>query len=455
MATKLSHQTIVNLAEGKRAAESLGRGSGSMFFWRERGVIHFYYRYYKEKNPVLILIDSYKENRRSKGLTLQECRDKAFELARVRREIGQRDLKEYLELENLKAKAAQEEERRQREIEASHGTFADLLENYLNYLEKNGRESVKDVLHIYTKNVYRPHRALLAKKAREITPDDIVDILAPIHERGSVTQSNRCRAYLHAAFAEAAKSDYDPARRGEKRFHLTGNPVTLVRKDPTAENADDRILSYDELRDFYLNIEQTFHVGPILGSLAKLMIATAGQRPKMLIRTQWRDYDFERRTLTLTEKKGRERRTRPHIIPLTARAIRILRNLQAHNGDLDGPFYSAPGQAVRLDSLKNVFVRWHERRTKEAQAMFLPEPEKFTARDIRRTANYLLTDAGVRPEDSNLLQSHGQTGVVIKHYDRHHHLPTKLKAMRRYERLLSRMITKKRRVIEHMTYEYG
>lgn len=373
----------------------------------------------------------------------------------MRREIGQRDLKEYLELENLKAKTAQEEERRQREIEASHGTFADLLENYLNYLEKNGRESVKDVLHIYTKNIYRPHRALLTKKAREITPDDIVDILAPIHERGSITQSNRCRAYLRAAFAEAAKSDYDPARRGEKRFHLTGNPVTLVRKDPTAENADDRILSYDELRDFYLNIEQTLHVGPILGSLAKLMIATAGQRPKMLIRTQWRDYDFERRTLTLIEKKGRERRARRHIIPLTARAIRLLRNLQAHNGDLGGPFYSAPGQVVRLDSLKNVFVRWHERRKKEAQAMFLPEPEKFTARDIRRTANYLLTDAGVRPEDSNLLQSHGQTGVVIKHYDRHHHLPTKLKAMRCYERLLSRMITKKRRVIEHMTYEYG
>ena len=51
------------------------------------------------------------------------------------------------------------------------------------------------------------------------------------------------------------------------------------------------------------------------------------------------------------------------------------------------------------------------------------------AYDIRRTANYLLTDAGVRPEDSNLLQSHGQTGVVIKHYDRHHHLPTKYKAI--------------------------
>lgn len=310
-------------------------------------------------------------------------------------------------------------------------------------MEYDGKKSYKDAEAVFRKNIWKAFPHLPKKKARDITPDDIVDILAPIHARGSRVQSNRCRAYLHAAFTTGAKADYDPARRGEKRFNLSSNPVHLVKKDNSAEKADDRVLSNSEVKDFYLNIHSTHKVGIILSSLVRLMFATGGQRPMLLINATWRDCDFERRTMSLIERKGKGGE-RKHVIPLTARAIRILRLLQHHNGDLEGPFYSAPGKVVRLDSVKNVFVRWHEKRVNRASLNGEFEPEKFQARDIRRTANYLLTDAGVRPEDSNLLQSHGQTGVVIKHYDRHHHLPTKREAMRKYDKVLSRVIRGKK-----------
>ena len=76
--------------------------------------------------------------------------------------------------------------------------------------------------------------------------------------------------------------------------------------------------------------------------------------------------------------------------------------------------------------------------------MGLPVPERFTARDIRRTITNLITDAGVRPEDNDQLQSHDQTGVVKKHYDRHTHLPRKRAAIRLYDRRLSHVLTRRK-----------
>ena len=163
----------------------------------------------------------------------------------------------------------------------------------------------------------------------------------------------------------------------------------------------------------------------------------------MLLRSTWDNYDFTRRTITLSERKGRGK-PRQHIIPMTARMIRILRIVQAHNGDLPGPFYTAEGKEMGLDSLKNVFKYWHNHRTNKALELGLPEPEKFTARDIRRTITNLITDAGVRPEDNDQLQSHDQTGVVKKHYDRHNHLPRKRAAIRQYDRRLSHVLTERK-----------
>lgn len=431
---------IKNIPNRKTRTEPLGHGNGTMVFWRERGRVQCYYRYYTGNKPTLIHIGPYKETGAGTGYTLPECRLKANDLVKTKREIGNQDLKAYLDVEAVKSEAALKEATREAEIAASRGTLSDLLDSYLMQMERDGKVSVAEARRSFQANIHQPLPHLASKIARNVTPDDIVDILAPIVERGARIQANRVRSYLHAAFSHGAHADYDPARRGKRRFRLSSNPVSLIKKDHSAENAKDRILSDDELRDFYLEVGKTNKVGIVMMLLVQLMVATAGQRPQPLIRTLWKDYDFKRRTLTLLERKGKGK-PRKHVVPLTARAIRIMRLVKGHNGDLPGPFYSSEGKEFRLDSLKNVFIRWHGDRLEKARLHGLSEPERFTARDIRRTANYLLTDAGVRPEDSNLLQSHGQTGIVKKHYDRHDHLSTKRKAIRKYDRELSRLLT--------------
>ncbi|MGI9282393.1 MAG: tyrosine-type recombinase/integrase [Endozoicomonas sp.] len=438
--TVLTDAEIRSLTEGKTISESLGRGNGTLLFWRASGAIQSYYRYYKGNSPTLILMGRYREKKSTGGFSLLDCREKAHEWARLKRSIAPRDLKEYLHLQSEKLAAEQKEAIRKAEEEASRGTLADLLNSYIDQMRIDGKVSVNETWRSFQTNITKPLPHLLEKRAKDITPDDIVDILAPLADRGANVQMNRVRASLHAAFVYGAHADYDPTRRGHKRYYLTGNPVSLTRKDTSAENTIDRILSDEELQDLYLNVHKTYKVGIVLSSLVKMMVATAGQRPQALIRTLWKDYDFKRRCVSLVERKGKGG-VRKHVIPLTARLIRVSRVLQAHNGDLPGPFYSSPDKEIRLDTLKNVFIRWHEDRVEKTRQAGLPEPEKFTARDIRRTANYLLTDAGVRPEDSNLLQSHGQTGIVKKHYDRHHHLPAKRAAIRLYEKELSRLLT--------------
>ena len=439
----LTDAEVRSTVEGKTKTESLGRGNGAIVFWRERGTVQCYYRYYSGNRPTLIQIGPYKESKAGAGYKLVECREKANDLAKAKREIGKQDLKQHLEVEADKARLAQVEAQRQKEIEATRGSLADLITAYIQQMERDGKDSFREAKRALEANVIVPYPHLASKKARDITPDDICDIVSTVFDRGARSQADKVRTYLHAAFKYGGDADYDPARRGSKRFNLPHNPVGVVKKDTHANKTHDRVLTNDELRDLYLNIQHAYKVGVISACLVRMMIASAGQRPKMLLRSTWDNYDFTRRTITLSERKGRGK-PRQHIIPMTARMIRILRIVQAHNGDLPGPFYTAEGKEMGLDSLKNVFKYWHNHRTNKALELGLPEPEKFTARDIRRTITNLITDAGVRPEDNDQLQSHDQTGVVKKHYDRHNHLPRKRAAIRQYDRRLSHVLTERK-----------
>ncbi|WP_163371712.1 hypothetical protein [Endozoicomonas acroporae] len=51
-----------------------------------------------------------------------------------------------------------------------------------------------------------------------------------------------------------------------------------------------------------------------------------------------------------------------------------------------------------------------------------------------------MIDVGVNREQRNLLQSHAQSGVDVKHYDRHEHLPEKRESLRRYDALLDKIL---------------
>ena len=434
----------------KIASEPVGgRGDGVLFFKRRSaGNIEAYYRIRLEGKATLIKIGQYKATRDGNGYTLAECREKARELARIRRDNGG-DLKSYLQAQEMARQQQEENKRRELEEEACKGTLSDLIEAYLQDQERQGKDSANQSRQAMNKNVIKAYPLIAAKKAKDVSPDDIVVILAAIHNRGSEAESVRIRAILHAIFNYGMKSDYDPTRVGDKRFYIQHNPVAATRKNTRANKVGERVLSHKEVKQLWDEITKAEYVGFVMSRFIRFMLATGGQRPKQLSRARWEDYDFVRHCVTLRDRKG-QGREKIHVVPLSRRALDIIEEVQAVTAGYPWPFctgvksrnQASKGELVPIDpnSLKTAFTRYNNQLAAIAQQEGWPAPEWFTARDLRRTVKNLLIDAGVSREQRNLLQSHGQTGVDVKHYDRHEHLPEKRESMRRYDALLDKIL---------------
>ncbi|WP_419534354.1 tyrosine-type recombinase/integrase [Endozoicomonas sp.] len=446
---QLSAQGLISIK--KKLSERVGgRGDGSLLFIkRESGTVEVYYRYKHQCKEVKIKIGHYRATRDGHGYTLAECRDKAQDLARLRRECHG-DLKAHLDNRNKLQEQKRLEELQLQEIEARKGSFADLMESYVKDQEAQGKESAHQSRQAFRLNVLDAYPMISAKKAKDVTPDDIVTILAAIHQRGSEVESVRVRALLHACFNFGIKGDYDPTRITEKRFFIQHNPVTATKKNTKASKPGNRVLSHEEVRLLWHNIGNTHRVGFVLACAIRFMLATAGQRPKQLLRATWQDYDFQRNCVTLIDRKGRQGTEKIHVVPLTRRAMAILRAVREFSGSYPWPFCSgvkgrsgaSKGELMplTLESLKNGFIRYNKALAEQATSEDKPVPESFTARDIRRTVKNLMIDAGVNREQRNLLQSHAQNGVDVKHYDRHEHLPEKRESIRRYDALLDKIL---------------
>nr|WP_306671482.1 site-specific integrase [Endozoicomonas sp. ONNA2] len=335
-------------------------------------------------------------------------------------------------------------------MEARKGSFAELIESCVKDQEQQGRETVYQTRSGLERNVTKAYPGIAAKKARDVTPDDIVTILAAIHNRASETESVRVRALLHACFNFGIKGDYDPTRTAEKCFYIQYNPVVATKRNNSAMKVGQRVLSHDEIHQLWHNVGDTHRVGFVMACFIRFMLATGGQRPKQLLQATWDDYDFVRNCITLIDKKGKAGTTKIHVVPLSQRALSILEEVKAVSAGYPWPFCSGAtgrkasnkGQVlpITIDSVKKAFIRYNEWLSEQAAAEGKPEHKNFSARDIRRTVKNILIDAGVNREQRNLLQSHGQTGVDVKHYDRHEHLPEKRESIRRYDALLGKII---------------
>ena len=443
--------TLIQLKNLKyRLSEPIGsRGDGALLFEkRVSGTVEAYYRYKHQGKEAKIKIGPCQTTRDGNGYTLAQCRDKAQELAILRRECGG-DIKGHL--------IAQEQEKQQREAErqqrlaaeAAKGSFTDLINSYLSEQERLGKETANQSRQGLARNVTKAYPAIAAKKARDVTPDDIVTILANIHNRGAAAESVRVRSILHAVFSFGLKGDYDPTRVGEKRFYIQHNPVSATKKNTHANKVCDRVLNHSEIKLLWERIGETHRVGFILGRFIRFMLATGGQRPLQLLRARWEDFDFKRHCVTLTDRKGRGA-VKTHVVPLTKRALSIIEEVREFTENYPWPFCTGVasrkaetrGELVPIDinSLKNAFIRYNKQLTEEAKESGTDTPESFTARDIRRTVKNLMIDAEINREQRNLLQSHAQTGVDVKHYDRHEHLPEKRESIRKYDALLDKIL---------------
>lgn len=433
--------TLRALKPGGTATDSLpGRGNGAIYFdCKPSGVVAAFYRYAIDGKRRKVHLGNYKARPRDAGRTLAELRGEAQRLALISAKYG--DVAEYLARQEAAATVDRIEHQRIAEFNAARGSFDDL---FLDYIEsRRGKATpgvVKELERLHKTNMQTPHPAIVKMKARDIRADHILTILNPIWERGSKVQADRMRSFLVAAFNHGLTVESVVGRANAKVYGLEMNPAATIKVEKVSVPVE-RALSDVELRQFWETIESTEGVGPAMALLFKLVISTGGQRIKNIIETTWDDYDLDARTVRLIHRKGRGGQTmgRPHLVPLTDRSVAIVAQAKVINGNHPWPWTTHGKQPFVISSPTHAVVDWLDSKhaTIEGQKV-----TSFSPRDLRRTCTQLMQKHGIDDRLSDLLQAHGQTGVVAAHYRNNSEaaLPEKRRAIDLFDHALAKVL---------------
>lgn len=322
----------------------------------------------------------------------------------------------------------------QKREHAQKGSVEQLFHAYTAQMKKDGKRTYEAVLKALEKEVY----PVIPKdtKAKDVTPHEIILVLAAMIRRGAATQSNRVRSYLMAAFNYGLKHDNDPANYIEDaKFGLTHNPVAGIPKQKDAERVGEHYLSHPEVMQLLTDLREEyerFSMGESVRNLIALCFHTGGQRPFELLSSKWESVNWEHKTLLVP--KGVSKSNREHIIPLTGTAMELLER-QRMVAERVGSSFIFPHQYdldehMRADSLSQAIARYRES---------TPSIRHFTARDIRRTCKTLMGEQGIDKSIRDRIQNHALNDVSSKHYDRYDYLTEKRRALEKWESKLNRV----------------
>lgn len=330
--------------------------------------------------------------------------------------------------ESLEAhKKAVEHEKRE---EARKGSLEQLFTAYTEQMAKDGKRTHKAVLSALEIEVY-PHLDKTTK-AKDVTSHDLMIVLAAMIKRGAVTQSNRVRSYIMAAFNYGLKHDHDPANFiDDAKFGLTLNPAAAIPKQKDGERIGDHYLTLNEVKQLLADVSQEyerFKMGDTIRNLISLCFYTGGQRPYELAASQWSSINWEQKTLLIPAEISKNKR--PHLIPLTDSAIAALE--RQFETKTDSPFIFPhrlnSSEHIRPDSLSQAITRYREN---------TPDVRPFVPRDIRRTCKTLMGEIGLSKAIRDRIQNHALNDVSSKHYDRYEYLPEKRRALETWDKNIS------------------
>ncbi|WP_414489293.1 phage integrase central domain-containing protein, partial [Vibrio anguillarum] len=129
-------------------------------------------------------------------MTLTEAREKAQVFSQLL--LGGKDPKLHLEQQEIEQKKIDAESK-------SLGTIDELFHSYTERMKIDGKRTYEDVRNTLVREFY-PYIDKNTK-ACDVTTDDIKYVISKMIQRGAITQSNRVRSYVMAAFNHGMRFD--------------------------------------------------------------------------------------------------------------------------------------------------------------------------------------------------------------------------------------------------------
>lgn len=258
----------------------------------------------------------------------------------------------------------------------------------------------------------------------DITPRELLDVFRPIKARGAEETARRARVVVGQVFRYAIRTDRaetDPtiALRGEKRQTAKKHFAALTEPDDVAR---------------LMVAIHSYWGTPEVQALVKLS-AMLFQRPGELRRMQWSEINLDRAEWRYVVSKTNT----PHIVPLSAQAVAVLRDLQPltdrpseHRPDLPNFVFPSPKTRTRPAS---------ENAVRQALRNMGFNNDEMTAHGFRAMARSLLSEQGWKPDAIERQLAHKASGPLGAAYDRAQFLDERRRMMQSWADYLDSLRT--------------
>lgn len=304
------------------------------------------------------------------------------------------------------------------------GTVADLFEGYVKALKAAGKPSWKET----EKGLNKVADTLGRNRpAREIEPEEIVEVIRPIYDRGSRAMADHVRCYIHAAYSWGMKSEHDYRSTTPRRFRLVYNPASGIPTEPKVQGT--RWLDEEEFVRLYRWLEcPDVPVHPSYPRAVQLIMLT-GQRVEEIARLHVDQWDAAECIIDWSKTKNLQ----PHAVPVPSIAAELIESIKPNAHGWFFPSAKDPSKPVSHGTLYSFVWRQRDRGV-------IPFA---TNRDLRRTWKTLAGKAGVPKEIRDRIQNHALQDVSSKNYDRWNYMPEKRAGMRRWDKFVRALLARK------------
>lgn len=317
-------------------------------------------------------------------------------------------------------------------------TVADLVREYLTrHAEKTMRPStVKEDRRILDKEILPVWRGRLAK---DISRQDVMDLLNAIEDRGVYVLRNRVAGVLSRLFLFGLDQGIVAASPAVQLRRLKKVGAVKV------EQPRSRFLSKDEIRSFWLGLD-TIPIIPAMRAALRWALVT-GQRRGEVSGTARNEIDDATQLWTLPGTRTKNQREQ--LLPLPALALQLL--VEADRARIR----PQPARLNRTDRLRYdptpspwLFPSSRHSRPITPAAMtcaVVRHREALgigdaTVHDLRRTMATWLSELGTPKDLVSAVLNHAPKGVTDQHYNQATLLRPKRKAMDTWSSWLSRVI---------------
>jgi integrase len=316
------------------------------------------------------------------------------------------------------AKAKKNAKETHRDAETVKALVAEFIEKW----SKPRKRTWKEDERILKKDVIP---AFGRRKAKDIKRRDIIHLIDGIVERGAPIQANRALAVIRKMFNFAVT-----------RSILDASPCAAIAA-PSKENRRERVLDDDEIKAFWLELDQAKMHDMIKMSL-KLMLVTA-QRKQEVSNAKWDEFDLKSGWWTIPSERSKNGHS--HRVPIASMAKELLTQIKKSANSSDflfpSPRTDSPitGQSIDHALRKNV------------DCFSIPA---FTPHDLRRTASSKMTESGISSNDVSKVLNHSEGTTISRHYDHYSYDKEKKSALAKWSRTLDSIISgkSKKKVIQ-------